>query len=931
MEAIELNGLASHRIEKRLTDARVVAGHDGNNAYIVIAVDYVEPSPIADPEVNIRVWIPDGFVVYPASDDANAGWGMPVIQHIDPSADPPITQYSSTNLAPGLDVSRWTPSGPLGQVLLTRAAGAGYAPAADYIAPMYFHQTFGLRPDTPVVYPVDGAEWFAFRLEMRDFTAQSFDATDADIAAMVAFKRGIFENVNEHRISVGRDALSLPLRWRYDSAQATAECAYSSQVTGHFGDAYPPTYKTRDDRFTKDGLTSAFVEYVNFDSRNEGGGENVIGKALPPITTIGPDPQGVNMYYMPVSAGWFTAQEAFDEWMGSPTHRAQIEDATYDVSAIGAAFTDVGIHENFAAQHFEPMDQWIHCANRSWQSAHAEIPVISWVGFHSINLAWETYPCLFNNAPGGVSGAHPGSTPLIKRFDFTSRVGSTDYVWMYHNYADGAQMQPAMSRYVMSRGRIIAIAPHDGLVWAAAVQRLVADTGFVYRLIVLTHHASDQSYDFSHGMTSNLRVWYVDMPEILGLALNPQTIIRGVYGEEAEGWPWDVVNSQWSWRGGGLVDVGTSDGTARDMLKYASQWVFNGTGTQAVCLRDYGKFEDYAALRSAIVGGSIVSYMSVSEGLPPTAITLDISGAFAVTLNWLGVSPATAVRAYAPPSTVYNVSERVVAAGYDADDALSFCFVAGVEQSNPALEFPWIDTTVVRFFRWSDNYSSLWVLGDDVTSFHRSFASAIPPQVSAATLTVIDVRDKVTMAVGQKQRWKFVETSPGTGYLDLNTPDYAACWASTSADVHNVTIWREHVEQHSKWYGNPEGWLPSWIDLCYRYGSSTLYAGTRLAVSRNHTVLASYAAKGDDWVLTYVVQPQNMHGWYTAIPVPTSPACTWGACTPGPQDTSSVYSSTAAFSRIGGYAMASFLDDTALMALSGVEGDNPVYLYARPI
>lgn len=923
VEVMARDRLPSHTITRRVGDVRVMASHDGINAVITIAAPARGGSSAAAETPDVSVWIPRGFVVYPANDSARAGWGMPVV----PSTALGTTPYSGVNLAPGLDVGRWTSGGPLGQVLVTQQPNAGYASAENLIAPLMFHAVYGLRPSRAVAAPSDTGSWAAYRIEFRAFTAQSPGASETDQRRIIEFKRGVFEAVNEHRVSIGRDALSLPIRGLYDSAQATAECMWAVKRSGHFSDAFPPTYKTRDDRMRKDGMIP--LVYANIDSRNEGGGENVVTKGWPPLIDLGPDPQGVPMFSVPNSAGWFGAQEAFDAWMDSPPHKANIESAQYDIQPTAgyASCTDIGIHENFAVQHFEPRSEWVYAGNRFWNSKHAEVPTISWNGFHSLNLGWETFPCQFNNTPPGGAGTTP-TIPLQAVANFTAEVDGADVAWLYHNYGDGTRPVSAMSPFIYARGRIIAVAPMRGLVWAAAVQRLDG-TPTTHRLIAITHHAADQPSGITSGMTAIARVWYCDIPELLGLAVNPQSPIRGVYGAEDEGWPWDQVNSPFSWRGGQQLDVGTSDGVTRDLLKYGSQWVFDSEGRNAACSRNRRTFAAYASFNSP------VGVYTHREVISPnnTVLTLNIGstgGALDLTLNWLGVPPAATERNYDPSSSAFTVSEAVLAVGYDVDDNLSCCFAGGVRTTNPFDSFDWVDTNLLRFFRWGTP-DSVWAYGDPCRFFSRSYYAGGDLDVEANYVNVLDVLDRVTVRVGTKQRWRFVESPPGSGsgYLELN-PDYEACWTYSSADVVNVTVWRDLAPLHTRWFPNPDDWFIGWGQLCYRRTGETLWGGTQLVRSINTMVLASYAVTtSGEWMLSYVVQPQTAHLWYRVTAA--DGLCAWGACTPAPSNTVSVYSFSMPYARRGGFTLSSVASNDDLMSMTQTPGPAPVFLYARAV
>lgn len=936
MEAIELGGLTSHRLEKRFKDARIVAGHDGNNAYIVIDADYVASDLAVVPETN-AIWEPKGFVVYPASAAAPAGWGLPIIANTGPF----ITPYSVENRAPGLDVTRWTPNGPLGQVLISKDQAAGYpVDSAEIVTPpMYFHPTFGLRAtySAPPVSP----DWAAYRLETVDFTSQSPGSTPVDGAAIAAFKRDIFARVNAHRVSIGRDPLSLPFRGTFDSAQATAEMMAELRVIGHMSDAYPVTYKTREDRYTKDGLRQIYAAQADMDSRNYGGGENWIFSAMPPVTQIGTDTGGIEIWSAPALSSSIPAHVAFDGWMASPIHREQIEDEVYDVKPGSASSTHIGNKAGVAVQHFIPHDQWVHCANRQWQSMHSEIPTVSWFGFQSISLGWETLPAVYNNGTGSLP-----TDPLIPVAPFASVVGGRAECWLRYNFDDAQESIPAMSQFIFMRGRTVAIAPHNGIVWAAAVQKREDS----YRLIALTHHIDDQPAGLVSGMTSFLRVWYVDMPLVGGFAANPASIIRGVYGEEDEGWDWDQVNSPYSWRGGEMLDVGSTNGIDRNLLKYSSQWVFDSAGRNVICTRDNVTLDELRYMYTPVApGGSFVSNFSQIASLSQFVIELAFdeatSGALTVTKNMIGLPLASVERPLsASEPGGFKISERVVAAGYDALDARKYCFVVHTYPTS----FNWIDTVQFRHFRWTTDFDSLWTNGPwffqydmpvgegTSVAFHQSikFDDNPPEIIEAGYIHVLDVLDEVVMRVGTKQRNSAMLY--GGSYYAYPNPDFEACWTNTdaSAEIVNVTLWSRYTVFHSKWWPNPDAFVPALINLCWRradpvYGVVNLWIGTRLITSISQLVLASYARSGGDTMWSYIVKPQDRSVWVTATPGETGNTCVWGACTPN-ADALSLINPGDTFETRGGWCGSSFAGHSGIMTLTETPGDGRL-LYVRAV
>lgn len=601
------------KMERTLPDGtRMVAQYDGSLPIVTVFPPEPPPTPLEERKAD--VWVPRGFVLYPVSDLVPQGWGTPVVQVTLGGAGP----YDAENLAPGLDVERWTPGGKLGEVLLTRAPDAGYPDAKRMEAPLLFHPKAGLRPSEPVSTASD-APWTAYRLEFTGFTADSPDATPAARGEMIAWKRAHFEIVNAHRASVDREPLLLPLRGVYDSAQATAEVMAATSVNGHYYQGFALTYRSVADRLDKDGgaviaTMAVSVTQSEVDDRNVplggggGGGENLLASALS-ATTIGTDPDG-NTIDSFVPGPPLSAQQAFDAWMASPGHQANIESALWDAGGLthsSAAALNVGTKGAAYAEHFLARDAWIAAGNMTWQSDQPEVPLLSWYGFNSLSLGWETWPVqpTYYSTRSGSDFALTAAVTKVR--GFTTRVPDVASPWLVYidkpQIAADARERPAMAQFIFARGRVIALAPRGGLVWAAAIQKIASlpdlyvpgIDGTVYRLVALVHHADDHdgTDEIALGMTHTLRVWWCDLPDSQLLHANPQSVIRGVYGEEDDTWPWIEKNSPYSWRGGTTVDVAHGAGAAADMLKYASQWRFSPNGRHAACLRDFGTRADY--------------------------------------------------------------------------------------------------------------------------------------------------------------------------------------------------------------------------------------------------------------------------------------------------------------------------------------------------
>lgn len=922
IERLRLGGVKVGKVERTLDDGtRIVATFDGTLP-IVTVFDPVRQVPAVDERADTELWIPRGFVVYPANAAAPQGWGLPVVQLTGEG----ITPYSTVNRAPGLDVARWTAGGALGQVLLTRDAGAGFPDDESIVVPLLFHAQFGIRPLTELQPPAVG-EWRGFRIEFADFSAQSRDIGADEAAAIVAAKRAVFEGVNEHRISVGRDPLQLPIRGLHDSGQTTAEILHATHTIGHYSDRFPVTYRTYPDRLSKDGFR-AFVAAAAATSRNEPGAaaENLLASGTE--TVIGVDPNGIPISDV-VPGADLTGPAAVDAWLDSPIHRPIIEDEGWDGHW---ATTSIGFRHAFAAQHFYHNNQWIETGSRCWNSRHAEIPTLSWFGFATLNLAWETWPCAFEEGSGSTPPADP--LRILTPLDLG---GGQFWLRYYHAkeahptsppYASNTWV-PALDSRIFMRGRSVGVVPRGGWVWAAAVQKFESPDGDrfnVYRFVVLAHHEDDQPTDKkTHGMTRYLRVWWCDVTWDGFLAANAQSTIRGVYGQEDEGWPWDEVDSPYSWHDGGLVDVGSSTGAAPDLLKYASQWVFSSDGMRAICLRDYSTYLQYQNLYT----DPATALFAVPAGRRPTAIELTFGGnAFnplTVSHAWLGQNAGSVVQDY-PPVAGWTIQTFPRAAGYDADDVATYAMDTLV--SNP---FPFHvgDNTVYRAsYRFTSDYDYAPVSPDDGVLYTSAFAEDRYGRVpNCEALQVLDVLDEVTIAAGVIQRFEVV-----AGAYAAN-PDFTPCWLHATQPVTKVTVRRRGTVLSERAYDNPDGILVSWFALCWQTSAGNYYAGTRLPLMAQGWMLPSFArARDGEWIVSYTITPQPS-GCYRATStssdcaVPGYPA--W-SCTPTLAADFVQLPENVATCR-GGWMSASFADEAQLASLAGIAGAAPRFLYARAV
>lgn len=908
-EARELLGALAHdlaeanirsgRRQRRRDGVAIDVAHDGTLGRIVIDVSELTSLPPIDQRT--AMWVPRGFVLYPATDDAPYGWGLPVVQQTMLGSTL-LTPYDSPNTDPGLDTDRWTPGGSLGQVLLSKVPNAGYPGEHKLLVPMAYSRTYG--PQLARAARLDVGEtlgaYAAFRLRLTGFNdAQSPSRSVAESNAIIAFKRGVFERVNARRVSAGRDPIDMPLFGFYDSAQITAEILYQTHTLGHYSDRFPSSYRTPEDRMTKDGLRSTNISYPDPDSRNQNTGENITAQMLAPPTQIGVDPAGTPIYDVTSGGPDISAQQAYDNWVGSPVHLAMIENAVFDQAGMTGATTSIGQRRNYGVQHFMRADGWLGCGNRVFECPDGLAP-ISWFGAPSLNLAWETFPCAIVS-----SDASAPLSNVLPSFGFNDDQTSTYAYYMTDRDTD---YRFGWTRAVYSAGRCIAYAP--GLVLAAGVHKLPNGK---YRIVVLTHNNADQPVDvLSGGMTRYLRYYYCDVESAGGALLSPGAMIRGLYGHEDEGWDWDEVNFAFSWRGGTLVDVGSLYGDEVDLLKYKSQWVFNKAATRAVCLRDYGPLKGIEPSRRGYATYAYVSSStgSFSDGLFPA--TLELHFAHADT-------SLTHTRSHAEPVTDTLIEQ--IAVDFDDNDNHVYAYraftqslsgIPGNNMSDP-LRFR------VSFVSFNEYYK-IGIGPYGINHPDQLEQSAELPETSPGVIPntwynvqVLDVRRAVFV----------VERAPASNcFVEAATP-------AVSAEL--IVGGTRHTPVLAP---NP---TDAWVQarMCYTTTSGTIFAWTsNYAISS--VVQGYYARRGDEYVAGFVVVPQpNMLRAVNSWPGPFA-QCTslgGGACMPTVLDyyNNGRFTTTADLAILGHFTTCSFSTLSDLQATLEITGEGFRSIYARVV
>jgi len=628
-------GIRSGRRMRIRDGVQIDVQYDGARGYIRIDATNAVALTAEQPRYALT-WVPRGFVLYPVSDDSKAGWGLPIqlTGHADTYTD---LQLLPENLRPGLDPARWTPGGVAGQVLLTQVPNAGYpdtvrAPGGANVA----NAPVAYLPKT-LTYPNSAAQqekltavpeypqWTAYRIEFSDYTG-----------SWAAWKRETTRLVNELRGNTSDRALHPPIRGMFDVAQSGADASATVNVYGHSYEGYPVTYKTAADRTSREMTGSdiisvpvgRFPSYVS-NSRNATlfYGENAVGafSSTPPVV-IETDPNG-NPIVKITPAGMQSPAQAYQQWLDSPPHYDNMISHSWDTGT--AVFGDgtvydifgvsqVGVSNTAGVHCFSQRLSWIGVGNTRFESAHDDVPLVSWHTFRSMNVGGYTLPATLIGSLDGVDEEH--TTPSIRLSLF-----QWPFVVLPNTYPTGLPdnirqrtepfatagygfWEASLGLFLYSRGRVMGIAPNGHVILSAGVQRNESGAKVTYRVIIITvdgvqYLASDQvGQRVVEGCMPRASVWYADLPDEAVLHCAPHVVLRGVYGEEdtaqSGDWPWIEKNSPYSWRSAGEIDVLHSGAGGADMLGYASLWRFSPDGRRAVCLRDGGtvdEIEDAAA------------------------------------------------------------------------------------------------------------------------------------------------------------------------------------------------------------------------------------------------------------------------------------------------------------------------------------------------
>lgn len=879
------------------------------------------------------IWIPRGFVTLPATDAAPFGWGMPIVQDVDSGA----TAYSAKNLAPGLDVARWTVDGPLGQVLLTRVANAGY-PGTDLrpdrandkpqrVQPcaLLYNPDAGPKPpkakrgadrQDALLDQATGA-WAAYRLELADFA-------QFKTGEVATSKRAIFELTNKHRTGMSLDALALPIRGYASSSEAYAENMAQAGILSHFAGQFWDTYRTRADRGGKDGMPY-YEDSTTADDRNKdtGVGENnQVNAVAGTVTVIGADPNGEDILAVGVTAPPVDPAVAVANWLGSPIHKAMIENTDWNGHS---SFLDVGVYQAWSTQNFQRRDQWVACGNAFWYSRHTEVPAISWHSFASMNLAFETWPVSYNNGTGAVQVG-------------TSIVDANGVFWFKYAYgttADFEHVVPGLGSGIFMRGRMIGIAPQGGLVLGAGMQKIesnLSSVPTVYRLILLVHNEADQPSDkLTYGMTPNVHVYYIDLPDVNGVAAHPASVIRGIYESPVSSGAWIAEPDPWSWRDAGVVNVSVGPtptggaNSAPNQLKYTQLWRFNSTATQAVCLRDIGTKDDFDSTTSQ--DGLVPRAVVLTFNLPATTEYLSAPApALTVTATNKALPPISEFSLfYATPALGVwpygaNLYTFPVAVDFNADGSLQYVFQGDFVASglSPAPTLQFLATGPATAATYAD----------------LSNVTQVAATINANVMLRAQVLDVASASfVVETRHANFTWDGTEAGGTPPN-PAATPCFTHTSAPVLNVSVFQKGALLDTRWFGNPDGVVFDEGNLCevtasYPTGMTSVLF---LSQAMSRMVQPSYVYnRAGEWILSYQVSPQP--GCFYTVPETPVDACVAHSCAPTLSDLISTnYVNALSDTRPrGGWCAASFGAQVDLAALLKVDGDNMRFAYARVV
>lgn len=793
MQGLELVGQRTGILRRQLPNgSTIVVQFDGTTPMIDIDVPAEEGSESSTEPYNL--WLPRGFVVRAASADHPGGVGLPVVlDSLKTNPEDPI------NLAPGLATDRWTDGGGLGEVLLSKDADAGFLRRSAEIAPLLYQRTLGPHllggEASALEQRDDSGEWQAFRLELA-----AWDTFHPDESA--GAKRALWQAINAHRADLGLTAMELWPRGYYRPGQLMANVMQANGNLGPESTGYPVTYRSPGERLTKDGYPLDLAASDDASSRAAAGGATELRHSGGSAATV------------------------LAAWLADADTKAAI-----DQDSPHTLLLDVGYRAGFWTATITAREHWIAAGNCQWAPGDGRMPPLSWHGFRSLNLGFETWPV-------GFTG--DSSNPVTPIHSFVEE----GECWLRY-YRTPQASEPAMGRHIYHRGRAIAVAPPGALVWAAGV----IDMGTADRLVLLAHHDADQpANNLANGMTRYLRVWWCDVPRA-DIALRPDRVICGT-----------SAGDSYAWRGGTKLDVGIMpkaaerpSGDGPNALKYTSAWRFSPDGRRAVCLRDYGDLPFYADFQSATT--ATLAYGQFPRALElvfsPTDIGMDVA------LAWQPLVPAwttdarsgTTLPLMAVPAgaTTSEGAAWPLAVDYDAAGQLVYAFKADCAILSVA------DINKITYLGtgtgdtvYASAMQNLVLAGAEIRTAEGDFRHT-------GHLQVLDVRSGAFLVEGTRAR---LQMNDGTGVSEPN-PDYEPCRTFTSTPVHGLRAWRGAALLTERWYPCPDGVVFQILDLCDSSTTGTpVFYVVEPARAMSRFVQGSFAQRGEDWVFSAQVSPQ---------------------------------------------------------------------------
>lgn len=242
MEGIKRGGLFQNKIRREFADGTVVIAQFDGTTPMVQVIASASSSEVVNPALT-SLWIPRGFVFVPGNADAPQGWGLPVRQQPGDTAWP----FGAQNLAPGLEVTRWTAGGPAAQVLLTRDATTDYPDERKQQLPIGYNAQ---EWRAGMTWQPKAAPWQVVRP-----TFEGFDWTPNVRGSRIALWNAVTTRL-------GRELMALPFAGYYDDAQQVASL---TATRGMDESQWPTSYQTTAQRATKDGARDAYYEarYAN--------------------------------------------------------------------------------------------------------------------------------------------------------------------------------------------------------------------------------------------------------------------------------------------------------------------------------------------------------------------------------------------------------------------------------------------------------------------------------------------------------------------------------------------------------------------------------------------------------------------------------------------------------------------------------------------